>query len=499
MFLGPEIPGGEGLAFRRTATQPSLPTLITMSVPVSSAPASSGVPSGVLAGHAAGAPAKKKSRRTLWIILGVLVLTGLAAGIAMKARRGPQLPQVTTEKAVIKTITQLVNATGKIQPETEVKIAPEVAGEIMQMPLREGAAVKKGDLLVSIKADNYRFQVEQQEAGLLAARAASLSNKVALLKAEEDLKRARDLFAKQLISDADMTAANTSYESAKASYESALANIARTEGLLNQMRDQLAKAVIYSPIDGTVSARLSEVGERVAGTGQYGGAEIMRVADLNNMEVRVNINENDIVNVKLGDKARITIDAYPNRKFSGTVKEIAAAARTTGMNTQEEVTNFQVKIRIDDKDVALRPGMSANVDVETKTVENVVAVPIQAVTVRSREGNKTIEQLAADRDAKAKQGKGEGAAAAVNEREQRDRERADREALQRVVFLKSGDAVKQVPVETGIADTSHMEIKSGLKEGDEVVSGPFSVVTRTLKDGAKVKLQAPKKKDEPKK
>jgi len=230
----------------------------------------------------------------------------------------------------------------------------------------------------------------------------------------------------------------------------------------------------------------------VVATGSFSGTEIMRVADLNNMEVRVNVNENDVVNVKVGDRTRILIDAYPGRKFTGQVKEIASAAKTQGLNTQEEVTNFQVKIRVSEKDVSLRPGMSANVDIETHTVENVVAVPIQSVTVRSREGNKTLDQLGAEREQKAKETKGDGAAAAVNEKLQRERERSDREGLQRVVFLKTGETVKMTPVETGIGDTTHMEIKSGVKEGDEVVSGPFSTITRTLKDDAKIRVDKPK-------
>lgn len=218
----------------------------------------------------------------------------------------------------------------------------------------------------------------------------------------------------------------------------------------------------------------------------------MRVANLDSMEVRVNVNENDVVNVKVGDKARIVIDAYPNRRFSGEVKEIASSAKTLGANSQEEVTNFLVKIRVVGRDVPLRPGMSANADIETQTVEKVIAVPIQSVTVRTREGSKTIEQQAAERDKKAKELKGDGAAA-VNQREQKERERADREALQRVVFVRKGDSVKQVPVETGIADTTHMEIKSGIQEGEEVVSGSFSVIARTLKDGSKIRIEPPKK------
>ncbi len=439
---------------------------------------------------------KKKSRKRLWIILGsVLVLAAVVAGAIIKNKSKDKATVVTIEKAVIKTITQSVNATGKVQPETEVKIAPEVSGEITELPFREGAVVKKGDLLVRIKPDNYKYQLDQREAGLAAARASSIQSKSQLIKSEEDYNRSKDLSAKQLISDADATASRTAFEQAQANYDNALAQIRSQEGLLAQAQEQLSKTVIYSPIDGTVSARANEVGERVAGTGSYGGAEVMRVADLANMEVRVNVNENDVVNVKIGDKARISVDAYPNRRFNGEVWEIASSARTLGMNTQEEVTNFVVKIRITDRDAAFRPGMSANADIETKSVADVVAVPIQAVTVRSREGSKTIDQLTGDREKKAKETQGDGAAAAVNQKDQRERERADREALQRVVFLKTGDKVKMVTVKTGIADTTHMEITEGLKKDDEVVSGPFSVITRVLKDGDKVRVEAPKKPD----
>lgn len=446
---------------------------------------------------AAPAPVARKGSNTKWFVLGGIVLVVVAGvGAWMKNKNADKGFAVTTDKAVIKTITQLVNATGKIQPEVEVKIAPEVSGEIIEMPLREGAAVKKGDLLVRIKADAYKYQVDQQEANLVAAKASAVQAEAQLNKAKDDLKRSDDLFQKKLISDSDWLTAKTALDVAQANYDNALAQIRRTDGLLSQSRDQLSKTTILAPTDGTISLLSSEVGERVVGTGTMAGTEIMRLANLDDMEVRVNVNENDVVNVKVGDKARVMIDAYPNRKFNGVVKEIASAARTQGLNTQEEVTNFQVKIRISDKNVAIRPGMSASVDIETKTVTNVVAVPIQSVTVRSREGNKTIDQLAADREKKAKETQGEGAAQAVNEKQQRERERSDREALQRVAFVKEGDKVKMVPVETGIADTSHVEVKSGLKVGDEVVSGPFSVITRQLKNDSKVRIDKPKKPDE---
>jgi HlyD family secretion protein len=439
------------------------------------------------------APQRKRSRLALYLVIGGVVLVTLIIAGAVKRKAERSIIHVTTEKAVVKTITQLVSATGKVQPEVEVKIAPEVSGEIIQLPLREGAPVKKGDLLVSIKPDTYRYGVDQAEASLAQTKAAYIDSKARLGKAQEDCKRSQDLFDRHLISDADITAAKTTFESAQADLESAQANIRRSEGLLKQSRDMLEKTTIYSPIDGTVSSRTSEVGERVAGTGSYGMAEVMRVADLTNMEVRVNINENDIVNVKVGDKARVTIDAFQNRKFDAVVREIGSAAKVTGQGTQDEVTNFQVKIRILDKDVPLRPGMSANADVETQTATDVVAIPIQAVTVRTREDAKTIDDLAADREKRANEMKGDGPAAAVNEKQQKQIERTDREKLNRVVFVRNGDTVKMVPVETGIADTTHMEIKAGVKAGDEVVGGSFSVVTKVLKDGMKVKVDEPKK------
>jgi HlyD family secretion protein len=438
-------------------------------------------------------PAPRKKSKTKWFVLGGLVLlVALGTAAYFKKKSASQVVAVTTEKAIVKTITQVVSATGKIQPEVEVKIAPEVSGEVVQLNFREGAVVKKGDLLLKIKPDSYQAQVEQQEASLVASRASALQSKAQLLKTQDDLKRNEELYAKKLISDAEIAAARLALEVAQANLASAEAQIRRTEGSLTQARDQLTKTMIYSPIDGKVSSLSTEVGERVAGTGSYGGAEVMRVADLDRMEVRVNINENDIVNVKVGDKAKVAIDAFPNRKFVGEVKEIGSAAKITGQNTQDEVTNFLVKIRILDKDVPLRPGMSANADVETRTVENVVAVPIQSVTVRSKEGTKTVEQVAADRQKQAVETKGEGAATAVNVNQQKQADKSDRENLQRVVFVRTGDKVNLVKVETGVQDTTHIEIKSGLKAGDEVVSGSFGVITRTLKDGMAVRLETPK-------
>jgi HlyD family secretion protein len=434
---------------------------------------------------------RPKKRRRSWLYLGAGLLLAVGVVAIVAARRVEPPVVVTVEPAVDTTITQLVSATGKIQPEVEVKIAPQVGGEIVALPLREGASVKKGDLLLRIKPDNYQFQVAQQEASLASARAMSLDSKAKLDKAVDDLRRNTDLHDKKLLNDADFATAQTTLQSAQAAYESAKANIQGMEGQLSQSRVMLEETTIYSPIDGTVSSLSNELGETVAGTGQYGGAEVMRVADLTSMELRVNINENDIVNVKPGDQARVSIDAFPRRKFAGVVKDIAASAQTTGTGTQDEVTNFLVKVRILDKDAPLKPGMSASADIETQTVTGVVAVPVQSVTVRSRDAAKTIDQAAADRAALAQKDHGDGAATAVSAKQQKEQVQADREAFERVVFVYAGGKVRQVPVETGIADATHFEIKSGVKAGDQVVSGGYAAITRTLKDGMAVTLGPP--------
>ncbi len=447
---------------------------------------------------AAPAPVKKKSRKRLWFILGaVLVVILMAMGVAAKNKNKAKATPVTVEKAVVRNITHLVTATGKVQPETEVKISPEVAGELIELPYQEGQAVKKGAVLVRIKQDFYQAQVEQQEAALASAKASSVLSQAHLTKAEQDFKQANDLYAKQLISDADFTAARTNLDVAKADFESSVANIRRTAGALDQFRDQLNKTVIYAPMDGTISSLTSEVGERVVGTNQFAGTEIMRVADLSNMEVRVKVNENDIINVKLGDHAIVSIDAFPGRTFNGKVYEISSSALTAGgtgtnqsalaASASDEVTNFLVKVKITDPDAMLRPGMSATVDVETETVANVVAVPVQSVTVRA-EGGKTSEQLQQDRAKEARERSGNDLEV---EKERADAKR-NQEKLQRVVFVRKGDKVEQRKVETGIADNSYMEIKSGVKQGEEVVSGSYKAISTQLKDGAAVFVQTGK-------
>ncbi len=442
--------------------------------------------------------AKKKSRKRLyWILGGLLVLGVLITAAIIKNKGKEPLLMVTTEKAIIKTITHVVTATGKVQPELEVKISPEVAGELIELPFLEGQRVKKGDTLVRIKPDFYQAQLDQQEASLASAQASSVLSQARLTKAEQDFKQANTLYAKELISDADFTTATANLNVAKADFDSSVAQIRRTDGSLSQARDQLAKTTLYAPMDGTISSLTSEVGERVVGTNQFAGTEIMRVADLANMEVRVKVNENDIVNVKLHDHTVITIDAFPGRRFQGEVYEISTSALSLGgagsnqsaqaASASDEVTNFLVKIKVSAPDAKLRPGMSATVDIETETVKDVVAVPVQSVTVRA-EGGKTTEELQKDREKVAKERSGNDLEV-VQEREEAKR---TIESLLRVVFVRKGDKVEMRKVETGITDNSHMEIKSGVKAGEEVISGSYKAISSQLKDGAKIMIQQPK-------
>src|SRR5256714_1753851 len=293
---------------------------------------------------------QRRARRKKQIIYGSigLIVLFIVASIIWNKREKP-IP-VTTEKAIRKTIVQTVSATGKVQPETEVKISPEVAGEIIELPVEDGKAVKKDDLLVRIRPDSYKALVEQQEAAISAAKATNLQQKATMLKCEHDLNRAEELFSKKLISEQEYNAAEAAYDVAKNTFESSLHEIERAEAGSSQARDQLSKTTIYSPIDGTITVLNSKQGERLVATGQFAGTEVMRVADLSHMEARVDVNENDVPNVKVGDKASVKIDAYGDRKFHGTVYQIANTGTTTGAGTQEEVTNFQVKIRIDDHD-----------------------------------------------------------------------------------------------------------------------------------------------------
>src|SRR5213593_2818988 len=429
---------------------------------------------------------KRRSTRKRKIIIGVVgfFVLWIIVSIILSKREKP-IP-VTTEKAVRKTIMQTVSATGKVQPETEVKISPEVAGEIIDLPVEDGKAINKGDLLVRIKPDSYKALLEQQEAAISSAKATNLQQKATMMKTEQDLKRADDMFAKKSISIQEYNAAQAAYDVAKSTYESSLHEIERAQAGSSQAREQLSKTTVYSPIDGTVTILNSKLGERIVATGQFAGTEVMRVADLGHVEARVDVNENDVVNVKVGDKANVKIDAYSDRKFHGTVYQIANTGKTTGAGTQEEVTNFEVKIRIDDHDVTLKPGLSCTADIETNMVKDVVAVPMQAVTIRTGESNLSPEEIEKKKQKTAQRDKGDNSADYVNERQEKATQKEEHEKIAKVVFLKKGGKAQMVKVTTGISDDTYMEIKSGVQPGDEVVSGSYSAISRKLKGSAKL-------------
>ncbi|MEA2238089.1 MAG: HlyD family secretion protein [Thermoanaerobaculia bacterium] len=433
-------------------------------------------------------PKPKRSRKKLYWIIGIVLVIAIAAVAAGMSKKREKPILVTTDKAFRKTITQLVTATGKIQPEIEVKISPEVSGEIIDLPVKEGQIVHKGDLLLRIKPDTYRAQVEEQQAALSSAQASIGQRKSQLAKAEADYQRSKSLFESKLIPESDRKSAQTNYEIAQSALNASQFDVQRSEGALRQINQALSKTTIVAPTDGSISSLTSRLGERVVGTSQFAGTEVMRIADLSNMEARVNVNENDIVNVKIGDIARISVDAYPDRKIAGVVREIASTATTNNLGTQEQVTNFEVKIRVSDRSVHLRPGMSTTADIETDTVQNVVVVPIQSVTVRSTDSKLSPEERE-KQNSQSVSKEDDNKAEVSNQTLEKQKEREQREKLMRVVFIKNGDTVRQQKVETGIADTTFIEIKSGIKAGDEVVSGSYTAISRRLKDGAKVAIE----------
>jgi HlyD family secretion protein len=432
----------------------------------------------------------RKKRYIIWGSVGVVVLWIIFSIIS--GRREKPVP-VTTEKAVRKTIVQTVSATGKVQPEVEVKISPEVAGEIIDLPVEDGKAVNKGDLLVRIKPDSYKALLEQQEAAISSAKATNLQQKATMLKTEQDIKRAEDMYAKKTISIQEYNAAQAAFDVAKNTFESSVHEIERAQAGSSQARDQLSKTTVYSPIDGTITILNSKLGERIVATGQFAGTEVMRVADLTHMQAVVDVNENDVVNVKVGDKASIKIDAYSERRFQGTVQQIANTGKTTGAGTQEEVTNFEVKISVDEHDVPLRPALSCTADIQTNMVKDVVAVPMQAVTIRTGDSNLSPEEIEKKKQKIAARDKGDNSADLTNEKQEKAAQRVESEKLAKVVFLKKGSKAQQVKVTTGISDDTYMEIKSGIKPGDEVIAGSYSAISRKLKDGAAVVIEKEKK------
>lgn len=408
----------------------------------------------------------KKSKKKI-IIFSIIGLLAVTAGVVLflGSKKEP-IVSVQVEKVKRHTITQVVTATGKIQPEIQVKISPEVSGEIVDLPVKEGQRVKKGDVLMKIKPDVYIAQRDQFSAGLLSAKAT-------LSRTEPEYNRIKELFSKGLVSQAEYDQAKAAHESAKASYAQATAS-------LSQANENLRKTTIVSPMDGTVSQLNSRLGERVLGTQQFQGTDVMTIADLSRMEGRVDVSETDVVRLHIGDTARITVDAFPDKKVNAIVYEIANTAKSKGLGTQEEVTNFEVKMRVISQGITLRPGMSMTADIETETKQDVLAVPIQSVTTRmpKMEGKEQPEDGQSGEFVAASNG-GNGKKAENKPKE--------------VVFVVEENVVKAMPVKRGISNDAYVEISEGVKEDMQVVSGSYKAINRELEDGSKVKIEEPKK------
>ncbi|MEO8569635.1 MAG: efflux RND transporter periplasmic adaptor subunit [Ginsengibacter sp.] len=415
--------------------------------------------------------------------------------------------KVTTEKVVRRTIIETVNASGKIYPEIEVKMSPDISGEIVELNVEEGDSVKKGQVLARIYGDIYATQrdqaaaiVSQQQAQVANASASIGAMQAALEQAKKTYDMQKELYDEKVISMNEFNTADAAYKSALANYNAAREGIVGSQAGVQSARAALAKAnkdisraTLEAPMDGVISLLSVKKGERVVGSSMMAGTEMMRIADMSKIEIRVDVGENDIPKVHLGDSATIEVDAYNNKKFTGTVTQIAssnngAATQSALSATSTDVTNYKVYIRLSPdsykdlidpskpKSFPFRPGMSASADIQTKTHKNVLAVPINAVTTRDKNdstGNKTV---------KATDNANNNVAISNNEV-------SNANQLEEVVFLLQPDGtVKKQKVKTSIQDINDIEITEGLKEGDEVVTGPYDVVSKTLNDKAKVKV-----------
>ena len=424
---------------------------------------------------------QKKNKILLYLgivvlILIVMVIIGKSTGMI----GGGDITKVSAEKITTRTIIQSVSANGKIQPEVEIKISSDVSGEIRELRVSEGDSVIVGQLLAVIDPELYQSALDRAEAALNNSRANLANSKARLYQAEARFKeiesqfsRNKKMHAQKLISDAEFETAQSTFAAAKADFESARQTVAASEFTvqsqeagLKEARKNLSRTQIYAPVSGTISKLAVEKGERVVGTSQMAGTEMMRIANLNHMEVNVDVNENDIIRVSLGDSALIEVDAYNNRKFKGIVTEVSNSATSTAATTSDQVTNFVVKIRIlrssyqDLTDAfggrrsVFRPGMSASVEIQTEMVEKAIAIPIESVTMKSISEFDSI---------------------ATNKKEEVES-----------VFVLDGNKVLLKRITTGIQDDKFIEVKDGLKPDDEVVTGPYSSISRTLKSNQQV-------------
>jgi len=423
-------------------------------------------------------------------ILAIFALIGLSkSGVFGEKKKGTEVEIAKVEQ---RTVIETVSATGKIQPEIEVKISSEVSGEIIALPVKEGQSVQKGDLLVRVNPELYTSGLNRSQAGLSNTKAGLSQADAQFKEAKASYERNKKLFDKGIISRAEWDKSVATYEGAQAAKQAAYYNVKSASATVNESKENLGKTAIYAPVSGTISRLDVELGERVLGTQQMAGTELMRVADLNNMEVEVDVNENDIVKIEIGDEAKVEVDAYLRKEFKGIVTSISNSASTA--LSADQVTNFKVKVRILKESYAdimkgkpsnfspFRPGMTATVDIFTTRKENVMAVPISAVVMRT--------DTTSTRNAYAVESENDTATPEVKN-----------EKRYECVFVKVGNKVKLKIITTGIQDDTYIEVLSGLNKGEEIVTGPYTVVTKELNPGdevyvkSKEEIEAEKKKE----
>jgi HlyD family secretion protein len=437
-----------------------------------------------------------------WILIVAAALIVVAVIWTLIAGKNSGGVKVAVEKVTRRTIIETVTASGNIYPEVEVKISPDISGEITELNVQEGDSVKRGQVLARIFADIYALQrdeaasqVGQSEATVGNSQAALDATKASLDQAKQAYDRNKSLYDQKVISQSEFEQFETTYRSAQANYNAALqnirglqANVRTAQTGLTKANKDLGRTTLVAPMSGVISSLQVKEGERVAGNSFNVGTEMMTVADMSVMEVRVDVGENDIVKVNIGDSADVELDAYNNRKFKGIVTQIASSTKTTAATAvSNEVTNYEVRIRLDResyKDLIdpskprkfpFRPGMNANADIKTKRIDNVLAAPITAVNARVKGSDKSI----ADKKKENEAGKEEDNLNMT--------ETAISDELEEVVFVLQKDGtVKKAVVKSGIQDINYIEVRSGLTGGEDVIVGPYNAISKTLKDGMKV-------------
>jgi HlyD family secretion protein len=436
----------------------------------------------------------KKLRKILVFSAIVLALAGLGVAAALK-KREPVIT-VQTELAARRNLTELVLANGRIQPVLQVKISPEVSGEIIELPVKEGQPVKKGDLILKIKPDFYLANRRQAEAAYNSSIASRATAEANVQKADIEFKRNEELFDRKLISESTFLEYKTARDIAKAQLSSSTHQVEMSKASLARADEELSKTTIVSPLTGTISKLNSQIGERVVGTATMAGTDVMIIADLNEMEARVDIGETDVVLIEPGQSVRLEVDAFKDRKFSGSVTEIGNSSKNATMSMQQDATKFEVRIRIKEKD-PFRPGMSVTAEIETRSRTNALTVPLASVTTRMPKAKPAEKTNTTKMAAFARTNKtaSPGVSNNIPATNASARPSKEKEKEIQVVFVKEGEKAVMVPVKIGIGDDSYWEITEGLKEGHEVVSGPYRAIGRDLQDGKKIRKGPAVKKD----